>query len=322
MIDNYLQYLRCISCNGDNIFIQQNKERKVIKCGNCREEYRIVNSIPRFVNNEQYTRSFGLEWNIHRLTQYDGYYGKNLSEKRFFNETGWERDLSNQIVIEAGCGSGRFTEWALKTNATVLSFDLSNAVEANMKNNGNHPNLLILQADIFNIPFKKEIADKLFCFGVLQHTHNPKIALFSLIPFCKKNGGEIVFDIYKKKFHTKYFIRPLVKYISPEILYKICKDWINFMWPIANILRRISPKYGPKINWQLMVADYSREGIPADKLKEWALLDTFDMLSPIYDIPASLEEVKEWLNELKDKSQIKSFTLKYGFNGIEGKIYR
>lgn len=108
--------------------------------------------------------------------------------------------------------------------------------------------------------------------------------------------------------------------ISPTVLYKLCKKWIDFMWPIATLLRKISPGYGPKINWNLMIADHSREGVPMDKLKEWSYLDTFDMLSPQYDKPASLEEVNAWLNELKDKNQIKSFSLKYGYNGIEGKI--
>ena len=71
-----------------------------------------------------------------------------------------------------------------------------------------------------------------------------------------------------------------------------------------------------------MVADYSREGIPDGKLKEWAYLDTFDMLSPAYDTPASLKEVEGWLDRLKSEGKIKSFTAKYGYNGIEGKIFR
>ena len=268
-----------------------------IQCQNCKVSYKIINSIPRFVSEEDYCHSFDIEWNIHGMTQYDRYYGRKLSEERFFNETGWDRNLSNQIIIEAGCGGGRFTEWALSTGAIVLSFDLSNAVEVNMKNNGNHPNLFIVQGDIFHIPFKKGIADKLFCFGVLQHTPSPKKALYSFIPFVKENGGEIVFDIYVKKFHTKYLIRPFTKRIPPKILYHLCKNWIDFMWPIASVLRKASPRYGPKLNWQLMIADHSREGVPKNKLKEWSYLDTFDMLSPKHDHPATLNEAESWLME-------------------------
>jgi SAM-dependent methyltransferase len=299
------------------------KEKEIyLECKNCKKRYMIVNSIPRFVENEKYAASFGFEWNIHKMTQYDSYYGKNLSERRFFEETEWDRNLLGEIIIEVGCGSGRFTEWALKTGATVLSFDLSNAVEANMENNGSHHNLFLFQADLFKLPIKKGVADKLFCFGMLQHTPDPKKALYTLIPFVKERCGEIVFDIYNKRFHTKYLIRPITKRLPPRVLYKLCKTWINLMWPVASALRKISPKHGPKINWQLMIADYSREGIPHDMLKEWSYLDTFDMLSPRFDIPASLEEVESWLIQQKKEGRIKDFTVKYGYNGIQGKIYR
>lgn len=292
-----------------------------LQCQHCKTSYQVIHSIPRFVSDEAYSRSFSLEWTKHQVTQYDRYYGKNLSEERFFNETGWNRNLAGQTLIEVGCGSGRFTEWALSTGATVLSFDLSNAVEVNQKNNGGHLNLLLVQADLFEIPFKKGMADKLFCFGVLQHTPNPKQALYSLLPFVKENGGEIAFDIYLKKFHTKYLVRPFAKRLPPKTLYGLCKNWIDMMWPAATVLRKVAPKYGPKINWHLMIADHSREGVPDDKLKEWSYLDTFDMLSPTYDYPATLKEVKRWLSELKGQEKIRDFSLKRGFNGINGKIY-
>lgn len=183
MIKDFLKYLRGICCDSVNILLQQ---KQLIQCRDCGKEYKIINSIPRYVDSEQYSGSFGLEWSIHSTTQYDNHSGINLSETRFFNETGWNRNLSQQIIIEAGCGAGSFTEQALKTGATVLSFDMSNAVEVNMKKNSWYPNLLVVQADILKIPFRKEIADKCFCFGTLQHTPNPKKALYSLIPFVKK----------------------------------------------------------------------------------------------------------------------------------------
>ena len=118
----------------------------------------------------------------------NGYLGFKLSEDRFFNETKWERNLEGQLILEAGCGSGRFMEHAVKTGADVISFDYSNAVEANYKSNGNNKNLLIIQANIFNMPFKDNTFDKVFCFGMLQHTPNPKKAFFELIRVLKTGG--------------------------------------------------------------------------------------------------------------------------------------
>jgi hypothetical protein len=48
------------------------------------------------------------------------------------------------------------------------------------------------------------------------------------------------------------------------------------------------------------VADYT--GIfplSEQQLKEWALLDTFDMLSPTYDNPQSSDTVQRWFEEAK-----------------------
>jgi SAM-dependent methyltransferase len=328
MYKDALKYLRCINCGAIelNVSISRqtngNIEKGALGCLLCKAEYKIDNSIPRFVKTEGYSESFGLEWNIHDRTQYDAYSHKMLSKTRFFEETGWKQDYPKEVVIEAGCGSGRFTEWALSTGADVLSFDLSCAVEASAKNHANNPRLFLAQADIFHLPFRPECADKLFCFGVLQHTPNPKMALSCLVHFVKRNGGQLVFDIYEKKFHMKYLVRPFLKKFPVKVLYRRCRRWVDIMWLLSKFMRNLSKKYGPKINWQLMIADYSREGVPDEKLKEWAYLDTFDMLSPKYDLPADIQEVRGWLIELKSKGSIKDFLLKRGYNGIEGKIYR
>src|SRR6187397_1731582 len=44
-----------------------------------------------------------------------------------------------RVVLEAGCGAGRFTELLLAGGARVVAFDLSRAVEANRENCGHWP---------------------------------------------------------------------------------------------------------------------------------------------------------------------------------------
>ena len=86
------------------------------------------------------------------------------------------------------------------------------------------------------------------------------------------------------------------------------------MWPLARVIRRI-PKIGPQLNWRLLIADYSREGVPDDKLKDWAYLDTFDMLSPRYDYPQTLDIVRGWFREVG----LVDVDVRYGYNGIQGR---
>lgn len=52
-----------------------------------------------------------------------------------------------------------------------------------------------------------------------------------------------------------------------------------------------------------------------DILKEWAILDTFDMLSPTYDKPQTIETVKQWFND----ADLSNIDVHYGYNGIEGR---
>ena len=58
------------------------------------------------------------------------------------------------------------------------------------------------------------------------------------------------------------------------------------------MIRRLPKGYA--INWRLLVADYSFLGLKGQMLKEWSYLDTFDMLSPRYDRPATIGAFREW----------------------------
>ncbi len=283
--------------------------------------YPIIDFIPRFVSSENYANNFGFQWNLHRKTQHDIHSGLKASEVRFWKETQWEPRLDNQIILEAGSGSGRFTRFPLEAGGTVVSFDYSNAVEANYGANGAHPNLLLVQADIFNMPFEENFFDRVFCFGVLQHTPNPKLALTSLVKHLKKKG-KISTDVYFKSFlsyylNPVYYLRPLSRKHSPEKLYKAVQSYVNLVWPLVKAFRKI-PRCGYQINRKiLMVADHSNQFPTANDqtLKEWAYLDTFDWFSPRYDYPQTLKEYLKWHQEAK----LSNIQVHRGYNGLEGR---
>jgi SAM-dependent methyltransferase len=289
--------------------------------------YPIVNFIPRFVPAENYASNFGLEWNTHARTQYDGVSGVNLTRKRFFAVTGAAQDMAGKSILECGSGSGRFTEVALGTGAFVASFDYSNAVEANYGSNGGHPNLLLVQASLYEMPFPRDHFDLAFCFGVLQHTPDPAKS-FHAIPPMVKPGGWVSTDVYRtgliqSVLQTRYWVRPFTKnHKDPHKLYQSIKAYVDFMWPLVRIIRKI-PVFGAPINWRLMIADYSRELPDADDrtLKEWAYLNTFDALSPAYDLPQSLATFRRWHQEagLQDVVVGEGDKVGYGWSGWVGR---
>ena len=128
----------------------------------------------RFRQDDGYNTSFALQWNRFKTNQIDAVNGTQLSWRRFA-ETGWSpSDLTGKLVLEAGCGAGRFTRILAELGARVVAFDYSAAVDAAHENNGHFPNVVFLQCDIFDMPFRAGAFDYVFCHGVLQHTPDPK----------------------------------------------------------------------------------------------------------------------------------------------------
>ncbi len=326
MRKEHLVHLFCLFCKSNLSILNIEKEDSgciesgFLYCPKCKTKYPILNFIPRFVQPKNYAHNFGLQWILHARTQYDSYSRANISEKRFFEETKWERDLSGQVILEIGSGSGRFTEHAASTGAMVVSMDYSAAVEANYASNGKKKDVLIVQADVYNMPFADNYFDKLFCFGMLQHTPRVKEAFLAL-PRYLKPGGNMVIDIYRKIegikgiFVVKYWVRPFTKRLPLNLLYKLCKWYVNLMWPVSGFLNRI-PGLKGRLNFIILVADYRGVYNLSEKiLKEWAVLDTFDMLSPVYDYPQSIVAIREWFLQ----SCLHDIEVQYGYNGIEGR---
>ena len=86
--------------------------------------------------------------------------------------------LKGELIMEAGCGAGAFSQHILSSGADLLSFDYSTAVfVANEHNRDGR--VAYCQADILDMPFKADSFDKVFCHGVLQPSRSYR-AHFSL----------------------------------------------------------------------------------------------------------------------------------------------
>ena len=270
-------------------------------CNKCNRSYDIINGIPRFVDNNNYTSSFGIQWERHSKTQLDKFNGTTISRDRFYKETKLKSsELCGKKILECGSGAGRFTQVILDAGALCFSFDYSTAIEVNQKNNSPNDNLILAQADIYHIPFKKSTFDYIFCLGVIQHTPNPRKALLSMVPYLK-DGGKIVIDAYTKSFkalvHPKYALRTLSRKISQEKLYKIIKINAPYLLYISCAVKKI-PLIGELLSKFIPIANY-KDIFPLsnDMLLEWAILDTFDWLSPTYDYPQTRYSLKKYLLE-------------------------
>ena len=306
MREDILEHFVCPACHRSLIIESvDEKEGNQIKkgsltCGTGEHRFPITGFIPRFVSSDNATSAFGFEWNKHPRTQFDSVNGMRLSEERFFRETHWPRNLSGQTILEVGSGAGRFTEIALNTGARVFSVDASRAVDANWNNNGHHPNLILCQASLYTLPFPQEYFDKVFCFGVLQHTPDVALAFKKIARFARP-GGELVVDVYNKNywrnFHTPmYLIRPITKRIRHETLHRWLSRSVPRLLPISTWLRNHVPFIGRRLAALVPVANYN--GLfpthSRELLEQYSILDTFDTLSPRYISPQRPDMVRQW----------------------------
>jgi SAM-dependent methyltransferase len=310
MTQEHVRLLRCLSCGDGSLIIQD--EATLLTCATCGAMYPVVNGVPRFVQREHYAQSFGLQWNVHRKTQLDSYTGLSLSRDRLFRVSGWPQDLRGQTILEAGSGAGRFTEVLVTTGAQVLSFDLSTAVDANHANNGRHPNLLIFQADMSDIPVRPLSVDKVICLGVLQHTPDPAAA-FRLLTAHVRPGGELVVDVYAARLRSliswKYLLRPLTKRVDRRRLYSIVAAVTPPLVPLSARLYRLTGRWGARL---LPIVQYDHLGLSAALNRDWAVLDTFDMYAPAHDHPQTVKTVRCWYEE----AGFVDVSVGYGPNGV------
>jgi SAM-dependent methyltransferase len=284
-------------------------------CQNCSQNYPVINGIPRFVPAANYADTFGYQWNMHFKTQLDSFTGLPISQNRLFAVSGWSQNLEGERVLECGSGAGRFTEVLLQTGADIFSFDYSSAVESNGRNNGNKSNLHLFQGDIFNVPLIQESFDKVICIGVLQHTPDPERAFKNLARYVKP-GGELVIDVYAAGLlawlQWKYLLRPITKRMSKEKFYKFVQFVVPVLIPFTIFMRKALGRVGARLS---PIVEYSHLGLPPNINKEWAVLDTFDMYSPAYDYPQTLETVQRWFSEIG----FADVTVNFGPNGVVGR---
>jgi SAM-dependent methyltransferase len=220
-------------------------------------------------------------------------------------------------VLEVGCGAGRFTEVLLDAGAEVWAVDASMAVDAARANLGDHPRLHLAQADLFDLPFEPGSFDRVLCYGVLQHTPDPRGAFLAVCAQARP-GGAVAADVYRPqpyvdRWSAKTLWRPLTTRLPRDTLRRVVEWYVPRWLPIDTRLARV-PKLGRFLVAAVPCWNYTGLlDLDRDQLRAWAVLDTFDALSPRYDRPQTIETVRQWVRV----ARLVDADVRYGGNGIE-----
>jgi len=176
-------------------------------------KYPIINGIPRILpdyNEFTNQKSFDFKWkhfadivfkdNVMR-------WAKDWRLKRygFYNEEKFKDFLKDKkIILDAGCGLGRWSAWMaeLNRNAKVFGVEITECIDLGYERYKDLNNVYFIQGDITKLPFPNDFFDFILCEGVIHHTPNPYRTFVHLVSKLKKDS-EIAIYIQKEKSNKR-----------------------------------------------------------------------------------------------------------------------
>jgi SAM-dependent methyltransferase len=148
---------------------------------------------------------FGYEWDKYNkiLPEYEAQFKKWVAPLT-------TEDFRGKKILDAGCGMGRNSYWALKYGAkSVLAFDFDHrSVNSSKKNLGKFRNAKVKYESIYDIKYENEF-DIAFSIGVIQFLEDPHKAIENMVRSVKK-GGLVLIWVYAHEGNEH-----IVRYISP-----------------------------------------------------------------------------------------------------------
>jgi SAM-dependent methyltransferase len=277
--------LRCPNCRGP-----LNQQGTGYRCSGCGRSIPSVNGVARFVNAQNYADTFGFQWKRYARTQLDSNEVRD-SEHHFRIKTGLNpQDLEGKLVLDVGCGMGRFAEVATRWGARVVGIDLSAAAEVAARNLAGR-DFLALQADVFYLPFELESFDCIYSLGVLHHTPDCEAAV-KILPQYLKPGGTMavwLYSGYNKWYRFTDIYRKYTNRMSAPALHRVLSVAVPVLYHLDRGLRVIPGVGKPVAGLVHHVFPVNRQPDP-----EARILDTFDWYSPKYQSKHTYEQVFRW----------------------------
>lgn len=289
MTSELLALLRCPRCRGPLSAID---DGAALGCFACEATFPISDGVPRLAAS-LYVASFGRQWNRHDVMR------PEEDEAVFRAKTGLDpRDLAGRLVLDAGCGGGRYAALLGRHGAHVLGVDLSDAVAKARALCSDLPDVLIVQADLLDLPLADAAFDVVFSIGVLHHSPDPRRA-FAQVARRVKSGGRLAVWLYRRNTAPQEWLNSASRALTTRLPVRVLEPICAGLGVVGGI---------PLVNRTLnKVVNFS--GHP-----DWTLrvCDNFDWYAPRYQSHHTLDELKGWFQEEGFQDLVELRPLKQG----------
>ena len=271
MNEELLNLLRCPKCRAA---LDSEPAPPALRCRGCAASYPVTGGVPRLAG-EAYVASFGRQWNRYDVAR------DEEDEAVFAVKTGVEPgELKGLLVLDAGCGGGRYARLAGRFGAKVIGVDLSSAVDKAAALCADMPGVAIVQADLLDLPAAEGGFDLAFSIGVMHHSPDPRRA-FAQVAARVKPGGRLAVWLYRRN-------------TAPQ-------EWVN------SALRAVTTRLPARVLETMAVGLGVAGGVPVLKQTlnkvvnfsnhpDWTLrvCDNFDWYAPRYQSHHTVEELQDW----------------------------
>jgi SAM-dependent methyltransferase len=244
------------------------------------------------LDQERTKSTYGLQWNRFRIIRADE------DRVTFRNRTGLSpNDLDGQLVLDAGCGMGRYLRIAAESSARlVVGLDLSHAVVAAGELTAELDKVAVVQGDLLRLPFAHASFDLIYSLGVIDHTPDPRAAFLGLAALLKP-GGRIGIWVYQRERSVVERIMNFQRALSTRLPLPVLELLCRMAVPIGGLKRKMmaSPwRFIERLGVALHLATIGVSMHPDPTVRA---CDTLDWYAPKFMSRHTFDEVAGWFRD-------------------------
>ena len=195
--------------------------------------------------------SFGHEWaKFHRFGERD----LRVSGDQYFDIVEDDMVTRDSLVLDVGCGSGRWTKYLAPRARFVEAVDPSEAVVTAQRFLADSDNVRLTQAGVDDLPFADDSFDFVFSLGVLHHIPDTAEAMQRCVAKLKPGGHFLVYlyydldnrgPLYRAMFLMSTPIRRIVAGLPKGAKHVVCETIAFAVYlPLVSLVRALRRMLG------------------------------------------------------------------------------